>query len=207
MPVSGSANGRGKKVKILFQRNEAHSNGEGVGDATKDVRGISDRSESTLLGSRSDGTEELFGEYACRREGEVTAGISSRSGKGEPGGRGNTPDIAKTDDSKYNNCAPFSDTNPFLVFCFQQSFKLQVTFPSMGHLEPARKRAKTASFSPDIMILRKSLREMENQNFEEKQLISILKSKHNYFKFLIKRVTRRVKVWTSKIEKKERKLR
>jgi hypothetical protein len=150
MPVSGSTNGRGKKVKILIQRNEAHSNGEGVGDATKDVRGISDCSETTLLGSRSDGTEEL-GEYAHRREEEATD-ISSRSGKGKQGGRGNTPDIAKTDGSRYNSCALFSDTIPFCVFCFQQSFKLQVTFPSMGHLEPERKRAKTASFSfsPDI---------------------------------------------------------
>jgi hypothetical protein len=138
-----------------------------------------------FLGSKSDVTEELFGEYARRREGETTPGISSRSGKGEPGGRGNTPDIAKTDVSKNNACTPFSDTSPFRVFCFQQSFKLQVTFPSMGHLEPARKRAKTASFSPDILILWKSLSKAENQNVEEKEIISILKSQRTYFKFLL----------------------
>jgi hypothetical protein len=93
MPVSGSTNGRGKKVKILIQRNEAHSNGEGVGDATKDVRGISDCSETTLLGSRSDGTEEL-GEYAHRREEEATD-ISSRSGKGKQGVEGTLPTLQK----------------------------------------------------------------------------------------------------------------
>ena len=93
MPVSGSTNGRGKKVKILIQRNEAHSNGEGVGDATKDVRGISDCSETTLLGSRSDGTEEL-GEYARRREGEATH-ISSGNGKGKQGVEGTLPTFQK----------------------------------------------------------------------------------------------------------------
>jgi ppGpp synthetase/RelA/SpoT-type nucleotidyltranferase len=57
------------------------------------------------------------------------------------------------------------------------------------------------------LILIKSLREAENQNVEEKELISNLKSQHNYPKFFIKRVTRRVKVCASKKEKKERKLR
>jgi hypothetical protein len=139
-----------KKLTYLFNGMKPTLTKNGVGDATKDVRGISDCSETTLLVSISDGTEEL-GEYARRREGEATH-ISSRSGKGKQGGRGNTPDIAKTDGSRYNSCALFSDTIPFCVFCFQQSFKLQVTFPSMGHLEPERKRAKTASFSfsPDI---------------------------------------------------------
>jgi hypothetical protein len=56
------------------------------------------------------------------------------------------------------------------------------------------RRAKTASFSfsLDILILRKSLRKAENQNDKEKEMISILKSQHTYFKSLIKRVTRRV---------------
>jgi hypothetical protein len=93
MTVSGSTNGRGKKVNILIQRNKAHSNEEGVGDATKDVRGISDCSETTLLGSRSDGTEEL-GEYARRREGEATH-ISSGSGKGKQGIKGTLPTLQK----------------------------------------------------------------------------------------------------------------
>jgi hypothetical protein len=130
MPVSGSTNGRGKKVKILIQRNEAHSNGEGVGDATKDVRGISDCSETTLLGSRSDGTEEL-GEYAHRREEEATD-ISNMSGKGKQGGRGNTPDIVKTDGSRYNSCALFSDTIPFSCFLFSTIVQTSGDIPEHG---------------------------------------------------------------------------
>jgi hypothetical protein len=58
-----------------------------------------------------------------------------------------------------------------------------------------------------LLILRKSLRKAENKNVEEKELVSILNTQRKYFKSLIKRVTRRAKVWAAKIEKKERNLR
>jgi hypothetical protein len=58
-----------------------------------------------------------------------------------------------------------------------------------------------------LLILRKSLRKAENKNVEEKELVSILNTQRKYFKSLIKRVTRRAKVWAAKIETKERNLR
>jgi hypothetical protein len=82
-----------KKLTYLFNGMKPTLTKNGVGDATKDVRGISDCSETTLLGSRSDGTEEL-GEYARRREGEATH-ISSGSGKGKQGIKGTLPTLQK----------------------------------------------------------------------------------------------------------------